>query len=42
MDTRTGRLACILEEIYCFDAELYADDLGIEGQADGQEDVRGE
>ncbi|KAI5805002.1 hypothetical protein EDC01DRAFT_757670 [Geopyxis carbonaria] len=25
VDTRTGRLACVLEENYCFDAEMYAD-----------------
>ena len=27
VDTRTGRLACILEENICFEAELYADEL---------------
>ena len=27
VDTRTGRLACALEENYCFDAEMYADEL---------------
>lgn len=27
VDTRTGRLACALEENNCFDAEMYADEL---------------
>ncbi|KAI9851335.1 MAG: hypothetical protein M1838_003976 [Thelocarpon superellum] len=27
VDTRTGRLACVLEENHCFDAEMYADEL---------------
>lgn len=27
VDTRTGRLAVILEENVCFEAEMYADDL---------------
>lgn len=27
VDTRTGRLACILEENICFEAEMYADDI---------------
>ncbi|MCJ1420427.1 hypothetical protein MMC32_006784 [Xylographa parallela] len=27
VDTRTGRLAVVLEENYCFDAELYADEI---------------
>ena len=27
VDTRTGRLACILEENNCFDAEIYADEV---------------
>lgn len=31
IDTRTGRLAVVLEEYNCFDAEMYADELGSEG-----------
>ncbi|KAI5807257.1 hypothetical protein DFH27DRAFT_590196 [Peziza echinospora] len=27
VDTRTGQLAVVLEENYCFDAEMYADDI---------------
>ena len=38
VDTRTGRLTCVLEENYCFNAELYADQLpnpeGIEFRED--------
>lgn len=30
VDTRTGRLACVLEENHCFDAEMYADELELE------------
>lgn len=42
VDTRTGRLACILEENYCFDAEMYADELEIEGVSDFRDDQRSE
>ena len=41
VDTRTGRLACILEENYCFDAEIYADELEIPNLFDFREDQRG-
>ncbi|KAI9886107.1 MAG: hypothetical protein M1823_002067 [Watsoniomyces obsoletus] len=38
VDTRTGRLACVLEEKHCFDGEMYADELpnseGIEFRED--------
>ena len=27
VDTRTGRLTCVLEENYCFNGEMYADQL---------------
>lgn len=40
VDTRTGRLACVLEENYCFDAEAYADELEVEGDADFRDDQR--
>ena len=42
VDTRTGRLACILEENYCFDAEIYADELELENAEDFREDQRSE
>lgn len=40
MDTRTGRLACILEENYCFDAEMYADELHLEETGELKDDQR--
>ena len=40
VDTRTGRLACILEENYCFDAEMYADEWGVENVGDFRDDQR--
>ncbi|KAL8837950.1 MAG: hypothetical protein Q9170_002322 [Blastenia crenularia] len=40
VDTRTGRLACILEENYCFDAEMYADELPLEDSSELKEDQR--
>ncbi|KAL8809310.1 MAG: hypothetical protein Q9200_003527 [Gallowayella weberi] len=40
VDTRTGRLACILEDNYCFDAEVYADELGLGNANDFKEDHR--
>ena len=40
VDTRTGRLACILEENYCFDAEMYADELDVENADDFRDDQR--
>ncbi|KAF2869775.1 hypothetical protein BDV95DRAFT_576313 [Massariosphaeria phaeospora] len=40
VDTRTGSLTCVLEENYCFDAEMYADDLELEGKIDFREDQR--
>ncbi|KAF2638028.1 WD40 repeat-like protein [Massarina eburnea CBS 473.64] len=30
VDTRTGSLTCVLEENYCFDAEMYADELKLD------------
>ncbi len=40
VDTRTGRLACILDENYCFDAEMYADELRLENASDFRDDQR--
>ena len=40
VDTRTGRLACVLEENYCFDAEMYADELGSQEGVQFREDQR--
>ena len=40
VDTRTGRLACVLEENHCFDAEMYADELDPEDSLQFREDQR--
>ena len=40
VDTRTGRLAVVLEENYCFDAEMYADEWELEVPSDFREDQR--
>lgn len=40
VDTRTGRLACILEENYCFDAEVYADELEMQNAKEFRDDQR--
>ena len=40
VDTRTGRLACILEENYCFDAEVYADEIEVENAHEFRDDQR--
>jgi WD repeat-containing protein 48 len=40
VDTRIGSLTCVLEENYCFDAELYADELQLEEMIDFKEDQR--
>ena len=40
VDTRTGRLAVILEENYCFDAEMYADELELENAQEFRDDQR--
>lgn len=42
VDTRTGRLTCVLEENYCFDAETYADELELPEPIDFREDQRSE
>lgn len=40
VDTRTGRLACVLEDNCCFDAEMYADELSISEVVNFREDQR--
>lgn len=40
LDTRTGRLACVLEENNCFDAEIYADEAAIEEKLEFRDDQR--
>jgi WD repeat-containing protein 48 len=40
VDTRTGRLTVMLEENYCFDAEVYADDTEVVQPMDFREDQR--
>ncbi|KAB8294130.1 hypothetical protein EYC80_009576 [Monilinia laxa] len=40
LDTRTGRLAVVLEEYNCFDAEMYADELEIIDDVEFREDQR--
>lgn len=40
IDTRTGRLAVVLEEYNCFDAEMYADELQLEEHIEFREDQR--
>lgn len=40
IDTRTGRLAVVLEEYNCFDAEMYADELPVEEGVEFREDQR--
>ncbi|KAL8641504.1 MAG: hypothetical protein Q9228_001694 [Teloschistes exilis] len=40
VDTRTGKLACILEENNCFDAEMYADELSLEHTVELRDDQR--
>ena len=42
VDTRTGRLAVALEENYCFDAEMYADELEADDSIQLREDQRSE
>jgi WD repeat-containing protein 48 len=42
VDTRTGKLSCVLEENYCFDAEMYADEVEVDEKIDFREDQRGE
>jgi WD repeat-containing protein 48 len=40
IDTRTGRLAVVLEEYNCFDAEMYADELTLEEPVEFRDDQR--
>lgn len=40
VDTKTGKLTVTLEEIYAFDAEVYADEIEIDEQIEFREDQR--
>ncbi|KAH6711116.1 WD repeat protein-like protein [Leptodontidium sp. 2 PMI_412] len=40
IDTRTGRLAVVLEEYNCFDAEMYADELELDETVEFRDDQR--
>ena len=40
IDTRTGRLAVVLEENTCFDAEMYADEITREEGIEFRDDQR--
>ncbi|CZT02622.1 related to WD repeat-containing protein 48 [Rhynchosporium graminicola] len=40
IDTRTGRLAVVLEEYNCFDAEMYADELELDQGVEFRDDQR--
>jgi len=40
VDTKTGKLTVTLEELYCFDAEIYADETEFAGKIDFREDQR--
>lgn len=40
VDTRTGHLACVLDENYCFDAEMYPDEAGLENDIEFKDDQR--
>ncbi|KAI9731337.1 MAG: hypothetical protein M1834_005240 [Cirrosporium novae-zelandiae] len=40
VNTRTGRLSCVLEENNCFDAEVYADEMDLEQPMELREDQR--
>lgn len=40
VDTRTGRLTVMLEENYCFDAEVYADETDVANSTDFRDDQR--
>lgn len=40
IDTRTGRLAVVLEEYNCFDAEMYADELSLQEGLEFRDDQR--
>lgn len=40
VNTKTGKLAVMLEENYCFDAEVYADEIDIPEKIDFRDDQR--
>ena len=40
VDTKTGKLTVMLEENYCFDAEVYADEIDIPEKIEFRDDQR--
>jgi WD repeat-containing protein 48 len=42
IDTSSGSLTVVLEPYNCFDAEMYADELGAEESGDFRDDQRSE
>jgi WD repeat-containing protein 48 len=40
VDTKTGKISVQLEENYCFDAEVYADEIDIPERIEFREDQR--
>lgn len=42
VDTKTGKITVMLEENYCFDAEVYADELDLPKDIVFREDQRSE
>jgi WD repeat-containing protein 48 len=42
VDTKTGKITVMLEENYCFDAEVYADELNLPKDLQFREDQRSE
>ena len=42
VDTKTGKITVMLEENYCFDAEVYADELDLSNELVFREDQRSE
>jgi WD repeat-containing protein 48 len=40
VDTKTGKITVMLEENYCFDAEVYADELDLDKDLVFREDQR--
>lgn len=42
IDTSSGSITVTLDPFNCFDAEVYADELGLENAADFREDQRSE
>ena len=40
VDTKTGKITVMLEENYCFDAEVYADEVNLPSDLQFREDQR--